>query len=550
MHITKIKIQNFKKFCDSTFDFNHDLNILVGDNDSGKSTILEAIEIGLNCSYRGRSVASEVTNDLFNVDAIQTYLDSDKTKQHLPEIRIELFIEGIPEYKGEQNSLGGDSQGISLRIKFDEELSPTYQEFIKDPDNIKTIPTEFYETEWIDFGGNTVKYMNKKVSGLFIDPARLHPTYGKNLYISKIIHATLPKEQQALLALNYRQLKQQFNDQPQVSEINKLLDSDNTVTDKSLKIVANTTSTSSLETGMQLAVNDINFPLIGRGEQNTIQLKLAIQNKADNIDVIMVEEPENHLSHGNLSKLVKYIEEQRNEKQLFITTHSSFVLNKLSLNKLCLIAEEYIRLKDIDSKVVKKLKRLPGYDTLRVALSKKVVLVEGPSDELILKKIYLNEHDRLPEEDAIDIIVVRGIGFGNYLEIAKNIKTTVNVVKDNDGDYDRNITEYAEKYSDYDFINFFSSEEPDLYSLEPVMIESNSSNKKQLDTYAEVTLSIQTYNKYSKKDGLKKRILFLRKWYRGKDGAGAKKVDSAMRIFDSNKEITYPPFLKEALRFD
>jgi len=341
-----------------------------------------------------------------------------------------------------------------------------------------------------------------------------------------------------------------FNDQPQVSEINNQLDSDNTITDKSLKIVANVSSANSIETGMQLAVNDINFPLIGRGEQNKIQLKLAIQNKADNIDVIMVEEPENHLSHSNLSKLVKYIEEQRNEKQLFITTHSSYVLNKLSLNKLCLISEEYTRLKDIDSKVVKRLKRLPGYDTLRVALSQKVVLVEGPSDELILKKIYLNEHDLLPEEDAIDIIVVRGIGFGNYLEIAKHIKTKVNVVKDNDGDYDKNIKEYAKEYDEHDFIKFFSSDDCYLYSLGPVMIESNSSDEEKLNTYAEVTLSTQTYNKYKEEKGIDNKIIFLRDWYKGKDGAGAKKVDSAMRIFDSDEEITYPDFLKEALSFD
>lgn len=459
MHITKIIIGNFKKFFNSTFEFNNDLNILVGDNDSGKSTILEAIEIGLNCSYRGKSLSSELTNDLFNVEAIKTYLESDKSEQHLPEIRIELFLEGLPEYKGEHNSLGEDSQGISLKIKFDEELALAYQEFVEKPDNFKTIPTEFYIIEWLDFAGKKIRYVNKKASGLFVDPARLHPTYGKNQYISKIINTTLPKEQQALLNVNYRQLKQLFNDQPQVSEINNQLDSDNTITDKSLKIVANVSSANSIETGMQLAVNDINFPLIGRGEQNKIQLKLAIQNKADNIDVIMVEEPENHLSHSNLSKLVKYIEEQRNEKQLFITTHSSYVLNKLSLNKLCLISEEYTRLKDIDSKVVKRLKRLPGYDTLRVALSQKVVLVEGPSDELILKKIYLNEHDLLPEEDAIDIIVVRGIGFGNYLEIAKHIKTKVNVVKDNDGDYDKNIKEYAKEYDEHDFIKFFSSDD-------------------------------------------------------------------------------------------
>jgi len=353
VHITKLKILNFKSFANDTFDFNEDINIFVGDNESGKSTILEAVEIAFNCNYRGKPLASELTSDLFNIEAIKKYLASDKSQKHLPEIYIELFLEGVPEYKGENNSLGENSDGISLKVKFDDGLLPTYEEFIKKSKNIKTIPVEFYIIEWLDFSWKEIKYMNKKVNCLFVDPARLHPTYGKNQYISKIINTTLSKENQALLALNYRQLKELFNEQPQVAEINKLLDSDDAVTEKSLKIVADVSSSNSVITGLQLAVENIIFPLIGKGEQNKIQIKLAIQNKANNIDIIMVEEPENHLSHVNLSKLVKYIEEQRNDKQLFLTTHSSYVLNKLSLNKLCLIAAGYTRLKDLDANVAK-----------------------------------------------------------------------------------------------------------------------------------------------------------------------------------------------------
>lgn len=550
MHIKKLKIANFKKFTNNTFDFNEDINILVGDNDSGKSTILEAIEIGFNCSYRGKSLASELSPELFNVGAKREYLKSDKSEEHLPEILIELFLEGVPEYRGENNSLGENSDGISVRIKFDAELRSTYEEFVKSSDDIKTIPTEFYIIEWFDFSWNKIKYLNKKVNGLFVDPAKLHPTYGKNLYISKIINATLSKEKQALLNLNYRQLKELFNEQEQVAEINRLLDSENAVTEKSLEIVADISSSSSTQSGLQLAVNKINFPLIGKGEQNKIQIKLAIQNKAENIDVILVEEPENHLSHINLSQLIRYIEEQRNEKQLFITTHSSFVLNKLSIKKLCLISEGYIRLKDISDSIEKKLKRLPGYDTLRAVLSKNIILVEGPSDELILKRIYLDKYKKLPEEDLIDIIVVRGIGFKDYLEIAKHVGTNTRVVKDNDGSYKKNIKKYAKIYNDYAFISFFSPKDDSLYSLEPAMIESNSEDENQLDSFARISLSTKTYNKYKKQDGLEDKTSFLREWYKEKNGAGKKKVDSAMRIFESGETIAYPSFLSKVLDYE
>jgi predicted ATP-dependent endonuclease of OLD family len=549
VHIEKLIVKNFKKFTDRAFDFNHDLNLLVGDNDSGKSTIQEAIEIALNCSYRGKPLSSEIKPELFNLDATTAYIEGDKSCESLPSITIELFLDGTPEYRGDNNSLNKNTDGVSLKIKFDDDLKAVYNEFIKTPDSIKSIPVEFYNIEWLDFGWNKIKFLNRKMSGLFVDPSRLHPTQGRNQYISRIINSSLSKEEQALLNVNYRQLKQHFDDQPQVKSINDKLDSENIVTNKKLEVTADV-SISSFESGMQLSVDNINLPQIGKGEQNTIQIKLAIQNKASNVDVILLEEPENHLSHTNLSKLVKYIENQRQGKQLFITTHSSYVLNKLSLDKLCLINESYIRLNDIDKSVSKSLKRLPGYDTLRVVLSKNVVLVEGPSDELVLKRSYIDTHDRLPEDDGIDIIVVRGIGFKNYLEIAKNIGTNVHVVKDNDGNHKDNIEEYKKKYDAYKNIEFFSISDNEQYSLEPVLIFANKATEKELDDYAKITLSTQTYNKYINQKPLDNKVIFLMDWYADEGGAGKKKVDSAMRIFDSDRKIYYPDFLQKALRFE
>jgi len=549
VHINKLIINNFKKFSSRIFDFNKDLNLLVGDNDSGKSTIQEAIEIALNCSYRGKPLSGEVKPELFNLDATQLYLASDKSIKKLPSISIELFLDGIPDYRGDNNSLNMVSDGVSLIIKFDEDLCTAYDEFIKSPDSIKSIPVEFYKIEWFDFGWNKIKFLNKKISGLFVDPSRLHPSQGRNQYISRIINSSLTKEEQALLSVNYRQLKQHFNDEPQVKLINEKLDDENIVTNKKLEVIANV-SASSFESGMQLSVDDVILPQIGKGEQNTIQIKLAIQNKASNVDVILLEEPENHLSHTNLAKLVKYIEQQRQDKQLFITTHSSYVLNKLSLDKLCLINHNYIRLNDIDKSVSKSLKRLPGYDTLRVVLSQKVVLVEGPSDELILKRSYIDTHNRLPEDDGIDIIVVRGIGFKNYLEIAKKVGTTVHVLKDNDGNYNDNIQGYSKKYDDCAHIKFFATPDNDQYSLEPVLIFSNNSTDVELDDYAKIALSTQTYNNYAKETSLIDKVVFLIKWYADEGGAGKKKVDSAMRVFESEQKINYPNFIQELLCFE
>jgi predicted ATP-dependent endonuclease of OLD family len=209
-------------------------------------------------------------------------------------------------------------------------------------------------------------------------------------------------------------------------------------------------------------------------------------------------------------------------------------------------------LRGIDSTTANTLQRLPGYDTLRVVLSKKVILVEGPSDELLLKKKYLQDNDKLPEEDGIDIIVVRGIGFKHYLEIAKHIGTRVNVVKDNDGSYEHNITQYAKNYQ-YPNIKFFSEKNDKIKSLEPSLIEVNSKDEDTLKGFAKIALSTIAFNQLDKIDSLEKQKEFFVAVYVGENGDknhGSKKVDSAIRIFDSKKDIQYPVYIVEALKFD
>ena len=51
-----------------------------------------------------------------------------------------------------------------------------------------------------------------------------------------------------------------------------------------------------------------------------------------------MEEPESHLSFAGLSQLISGITDNNEEKQFIISTHSSFVANKLGLNSLFLLS--------------------------------------------------------------------------------------------------------------------------------------------------------------------------------------------------------------------
>lgn len=549
MHVEKLIIKNFKKFQNQHFDFNSDVNIIVGDNASGKSSVLEAIEIALNNTYRGLSVSANLSIDLFNNTCIDEFVASDKTQDKLPEILIEAYLAGCPDHKGKKNSLGEDCSGIFVRIGFDPDQGSAYAEFLKENHDLKTIPIEFYKVEWFNFGWKPQNRFSKQIRCLFVDPPRLHPTFGARKYITDIVNSNLEPNTRSLLNLNFRRLKQKFDEEADIKKVNADLDGENTITEKNLQISVDFASKTTWENNLQLNVAEVPFFQIGKGEQHQIQIKLALWQKAKNTHVVMIEEPENHLSHMNLVKLIEYIESNAVGQQVFVSTHSSYVLNKLSFEKICLLADGFKRLSEVDENTVKTLKRLPGYDTLRIVLCTKVVLVEGPSDELLLKKIYLELTGKLPETDGIDIIVVRGIGFKNYLNIVQYLGHSTHVIKDNDHDYAANITAWKKPYDSYDFIRIYSPEDDKLNSLEPALIRANASNLDQLNQLANVILGPQVIKDYEDlTEEVPVREEFLNNRYQGIN-SGSEKVTTAMRIFECDKDILFPDYLLEALIF-
>ena len=66
MKIRKLKIVNYKLFQNVVIEMNDSMNIFVGENDSGKSTILEALSMVLTGRINGSSIINRLTLDWFN----------------------------------------------------------------------------------------------------------------------------------------------------------------------------------------------------------------------------------------------------------------------------------------------------------------------------------------------------------------------------------------------------------------------------------------------------------------------------------------------------
>ncbi len=96
MYISKVRIREFKTFDSFDLELRDGLNILAGDNDAGKSTVLEAMHLALTASYRGRSVAAAISEELFNRECIEEFFKAvrDGARPEPPKIIVEVVFEG------------------------------------------------------------------------------------------------------------------------------------------------------------------------------------------------------------------------------------------------------------------------------------------------------------------------------------------------------------------------------------------------------------------------------------------------------------------------
>ncbi len=485
MRVTSLYIEGFKRFSKFDLTLNPDFNVIVGDNETGKSSILEAFGLVLTGQYDGRLVQYAIDPYFFNAKIVADFFQKRRNNQHAqpPRILIEAYLKpdgsdpDLAALKGTHNTKGEDCPGLKLIIDNDPDHLELLKEYAADDSNPIVLPVEFYKVTWRSFADNGVTIRNLPFRVATIDTSLARVYRGPNKYVSQIVNDVLSEDQRRHLSLAYKKLRHEFTQQSGVSAINQHLEQQgNPATRKKLTVQMDMSTRSSWDSAITPHIDDLPFDCSGKGEQCRVQMRLAIAG-AKRSQVLLVEEPENHLSHSNLNLLMEDIQKDRAGRQVIVTTHSAFVLNKLGIDNLRLISHNgsTAALNGLTADTKDYFMKLPGYDTLRLVLSKQSILVEGPSAELIVQRVYKDKHGKLPLEDGVDVISVGSLAFKRFLEIAAILNLDVRVVTDNDGDVLALKTKYA-GYLDGTSPNVRICYDADEHfpTLEPQLLKANS----------------------------------------------------------------------------
>ena len=518
--IKLIHIEGFKKFGYIDVRFNPHMNILVGENEAGKSTILEAIRVVLNQQYRNAD--KSVLSDLFNAENIAAFKASPSV-QTLPKIVIELFFELDARKKNDSYFFGevyggrgqkDEKYGIRFECKFDTELGSGLEGFIGEGN----LPLEYYSLTWTTFANNPYRTVKRPLGFLFIDTTANAAGPSFNYYNKSLFNSKYDNETQARAKNVFRVKLDDAFDSVALDPI-----------DEKRKFGIDGKKVQ-LENVISVFEDSIPLENRGSGMESLIKTQIAF-DRASALDVVMMEEPENHLCFTTMRKMLHEISDNEKGSQVIITTHSNMIACTLGLSNVLWVTEGRVQsLGDLPDNVSAFFTKADDNAFLQLLLSKRAILVEGATEFILLPKLYKQLTGRTVEEDEVAIISCGGVSYKKYLSIAESANKKVSVITDNDKDSDK-ISEARNYNNSHESQQVFMDEAPEGWTWEACFYREN---EKALEDLIEVRP--------------KAKYLFHGEDYGPVLGKMLNnKADVAYQMLKAETEFTVPQYVRDAI---
>ena len=441
MYISNLKIKNFRVIKNLDLNLNKGLNVLIGENNSGKTTIINALYLVLNrrknfywkeSDFRVNTKPIEIDIQFKPTNALEcawfselhrVVLEGDKFKHYL-ELHYEVnLIKNKSKRKFKHKIWGGKEKENNVPGEILEALNCIYLDPLRDV-NKKFKPSRY-------------NLLTKLFANIMLDPDEKNDKNKKEELIKKIEDKFQSEESwNKFIDIG----KASINSHLEEMNFNKTSNGFNTI-----DINFSTFDIEDLISKMilQIPVEKDYFDLSqnGLGYNNLIYAATIFgdmikrkESFKEDYNLLLIEEPEAHLHPQLESTFFKYLNklDKKENFQIIVSSHSPIITAKTKLKNVIILQKNSIvstAIKDIplDEDNIMFLEKFLDVTKSQLFFSKGIILVEGISEALLLStfakiigiKLKGDESYYDLEKNGIEVIIT-GIAFSHYAKLFNN----------------------------------------------------------------------------------------------------------------------------------
>ncbi|MGF1823734.1 AAA family ATPase [Vibrio splendidus] len=467
MYIKKVTINNYRSF--RFFEAQlQQLTVVIGENDTGKTNFFTALSLPLGGNQidfnQKRLSVSDINKDAV-IDFLKSVVNDDAEENLLTKIpKVSVTVEFADPKNAYETALlakwivaDGDEETYKIRYDFKPKDDKDLLEVVKkslagktlDDINWFTLPVELYDYQVVSVNNEKpIAYSDlKHVSVHSINAERddfsESSSMKSNSIFTKLLMNTLNDDDKGQINTAYSEF---FSAIEKTETFDKVIGTNDDFENydsiiKQLECTPNLPNLKNILSNITLKYGNEFLYQKGLGQRNLIYILILFayyKSCGDTFNLCCIEEPEAHLSVNNLRLVRDFIEKSSSNSgslvQTIISTHNPSIINKLKIsNVLAFTGEKAISLSDTPTKLVDYLRKRPNFDILKLLFANKVILVEGPTEEMLIST-YLSKQ---PALNDIDIIPIGQRGYTTFLDIWLNLNKDnqnkkIGVVRDYD----------------------------------------------------------------------------------------------------------------------